>query len=222
MPEEHGPTISRSPEPVAESRLLVIVKLVPTGRGDPFRMNPLKSLFRVVAGAVLAMPLVATASVASASSVEAAPYVRVIINSITIWRTQESGGDHIFVKVGGPSLVPPLNTTYRVWPRTDWSVSSVESGYCMSFLYSPCPSGVRVYNMRDEAPYQPVFRSTGRITVNIREDDPILSDDDLLLESFPISPATGDATYMFRPNAASQSGPDYQIDLKVVPSTTPF
>ncbi|MFG1877775.1 hypothetical protein ACGFIV_23265 [Sphaerisporangium sp. NPDC049003] len=164
----------------------------------------------------------ATASVASASSVEAAPYVRVIINSITIWRTQESGADEIFVKVGGPSIVPPLNVTYRVWPRAEGSISSVQSGSCVSFLASPCPSGVRAYYMRDAGPAQPVFRSSGRITVNIREEDALFSDDDVLLESFNISPATSNATYMFRPNAGSQSGPDYQINLTVVPSTTPF
>lgn len=186
-------------------------------------MNPMKSLLRVVAGAALMAPLVATPSTASASTAEGAPYIRITLDAIVAWRTQEST-DEIFVKISGPGLVPPLPASYRVWPQGGTGIMPMDSRMCFRFTPAgTCPPGSTDVTSRSTAADAPVFRASGGpITINVREEDSLASDDDVLLESFPAASLTDSVSYLFRPDVFNQSGPDYQVRLTLSPSTTPF
>ncbi|MFI6454287.1 hypothetical protein ACIBF6_22325 [Streptosporangium amethystogenes] len=187
-------------------------------------MNLVKSLLRVVTGAILLAPLVATPSAASASATAGAPYVRITLDSIIAWHTQEST-DEVFAKISGPGVVvsyPP--TAYRVWPQGGIGIQPMDSLRCIRFTPAgTCPPGSIDVTRRGESADAPVFKANGGlVTINIREEDSLASDDDVLLESFPVGPLTNSVSYSFRPDAFNQSGPDYQVELTLSPSTTPF
>ncbi|MEU8268234.1 hypothetical protein AB0B89_13810 [Sphaerisporangium sp. NPDC049002] len=186
-------------------------------------MNPLKTLLRVIAGAILVAPLVAVPSASAAASTAAAPYVRITVNSITSWRTQHSGTDMTFLKISGPSLMPLMEVTYEVWPGNGASYP-MTPGKCLVFLPAECPGGIPyVYPVYEhDIVTKPVFTPNGgRVTLNLRKRNPWIADDDLLLESFPLGPLTNSVTYSFRPHAYTQ-GADYQIDVTLSPSMTPY
>ncbi|MEV4378806.1 hypothetical protein [Streptosporangium sp. NPDC049644] len=186
-------------------------------------MNLLKSLIRAVAGAALVVPLLAPVTPASASTMDAAPYVRITLNAIIPWRTLGNNGDEIFVKISGPGLIPLTTMTYRVWPPSN-AVLPVNSGYCYSFENAPCPPGSddsRSWTVGTAS--KPVFLANGGLaTINIRDNDVIFADDDVFLQSFHLNPLTQESRYTLRPNAGRTDTSDYQVNITLTPSMTPF
>ncbi|MET8048278.1 hypothetical protein ABZU75_11805 [Streptosporangium sp. NPDC005286] len=186
------------------------------------RMNLGKSLLRIAAGMALTLPLVASTP-ASAASAEAAPYTRITINKIIAWRTLSNNGDVIFVKISGPGIIPPLGVTYRVWPAAGGSRFTA-SGRCDSFDGTPCPPGTRDESgTLTSTPYNPVFTAKGGVaTINIRRDNEYASDDDVFIQSFRLNPLTQESRYTLRPNAGRTDTSDYQVDMTLTPSSSPF
>ncbi|MEV4746396.1 hypothetical protein AB0K21_08495 [Streptosporangium sp. NPDC049248] len=183
-------------------------------------MNLLKSLLRAVAGAALVVPLLAPATSASAS--DAAPYVRITLNTIVPWRTLGNGGDEIFVKISGPGLIPLTTTTYRVWPPSN-GVHPVTSGYCYTFENAPCPPGSNDQSWKLITPSKPIFLANGGLaTINIRDNDVIFADDDVFLQSFRLNPLTQESRYTLRPNAGRTDTSDYQVNITLTPVPAPF
>ncbi|MET8048425.1 hypothetical protein ABZU75_12580 [Streptosporangium sp. NPDC005286] len=147
------------------------------------------------------------------------PMVRVALDTITSWRTQEGGdGDEIFIKIIGPWPTASSSQTVRAWP-SGGSVMPVRANSCYSPNQIPCPPGSNSYPAwATPSSIKPSFVAQGgQATIEIWEVDSLAPDDLIARHHIRLDPLTTSVRHHLR-QISGNGGPDYEVNVTLSPS----